>query len=381
MPDLARKRERERLPARREPHWQRLFEGAYLGFRRGPDTWVARYRDRSGKQHYSALGGPLEYDGAKGKAEEWLRTIDGAAARIIKRGTVKDALEAYLKDLRETGRAGTAKDALWRFKLTVYEDPLAQESLEDITREDLKLWRKRLQPGREPRTVNRYVRGVVAGLNWAVDNGHLGNPAAWRLDALRDDVEEDGETAIFLAPSQRAGLIAAAEPRAKDFLRGLELTGARPIELAAATAGDFDGTTLRLAHRKGRPPRLRARQVVLSPNGVKFFQSVIRGKLPGAPIFTEDGEQPWRRHIWAREVRDAIAKHNAKAKGKARIPVGASAYSFRHARISELLQVYGVDPLTVAAQTGTSLAMIEKAYHRFIPSALHEKLRTLKERR
>ena len=29
---------------------------------------------------------------------------------------------------------------------------------------------------------------------------------------------------------------------------------------------------------------------------------------------------------------------------------------------------------TVAAQTGTSLAMIEKAYLRFIPSALQEKL-------
>jgi hypothetical protein len=48
------------------------------------------------------------------------------------------------------------------------------------------------------------------------------------------------------------------------------------------------------------------------------------------------------------------------------------------ARISELLQVHGVDPLTVAAQTGTSLAMIEKAYLRFIPSAMREKLAHIK---
>jgi hypothetical protein len=48
------------------------------------------------------------------------------------------------------------------------------------------------------------------------------------------------------------------------------------------------------------------------------------------------------------------------------------AYAFRHARISELLQIHGVDPLTVAGQTGTSLAMIEKAYLRFIPSAMRE---------
>jgi hypothetical protein len=36
--------------------------------------------------------------------------------------------------------------------------------------------------------------------------------------------------------------------------------------------------------------------------------------------------------------------------------------------------VYGIDPLTVAQQTGTSLAMIEKAYFRFIPSAMKVKL-------
>jgi integrase len=56
----------------------------------------------------------------------------------------------------------------------------------------------------------------------------------------------------------------------------------------------------------------------------------------------------------------------------------ATAYSLRHARISELLQIYGVDPLTVAAQTGTSVAMIEKAYLRFIPSAMLEKLAAAK---
>lgn len=40
-------------------------------------------------------------------------------------------------------------------------------------------------------------------------------------------------------------------------------------------------------------------------------------------------------------------------------------------RISELLQAHGIDPLTVVAQTGTSLAMIERAYLRFIPSAMN----------
>src|SRR5262249_26530599 len=149
-------------------------------------------------------------------------------------------------------------------------------------------------------------------------------------------------------------------------------------ELAAAIVADFDGTTLRLAHRKGRPAKLRRRHVVLSAEAADFFKEQAKDKLPNAPLFTEDGETRWRRHVWSRAVRAAIANHNRDASTKRRISTDASAYSFRHARISELLQIYGVDPLTVAAQTGTSIAMIEKAYLRFIPSAMQEKLAALK---
>jgi len=73
-----------------------------------------------------------------------------------------------------------------------------------------------------------------------------------------------------------------------------------------------------------------------------------------------------------------LAASYESAQRELRVPRGASAYSFRHARISELLQVYGVDPLTVAAQTGTSLRMIERTYFKFIRSAMLEKLASLK---
>lgn len=376
MPDLSKKRERDRLPIQRDPHYQKLCRGGYLGFRRGPDTWSARYRGRDKVQRYAALDGvgPNDFEAAKVRAEEWFAKLGGAAVRAPKRAAVRAALEAYLADLRRHGRPDAAKEALWRFKLAVYKDKLADLPLEATRREDFLEWRDRLIPGRQPRSVNRHVRAVVAGLNRAIEIGHVGNPAAWRLKPLADDVEDEGETAVFLAAEHRKALVAAASAHAAAFMRGLELTGARPKELAAATVSDFDGATLKVSHRKGRPPRLRVRRVVLSDEGIKFFASHTRDKLPAAPILTEDGERPWRRHIWAREVRAAISAHNKEARGKARVPGGVTAYSFRHARISELLQVHGVDPLTVAAQTGTSLAMIEKAYLRFIPSAMREKL-------
>lgn len=101
-----------------------------------------------------------------------------------------------------------------------------------------------------------------------------------------------------------------------------------------------------------------------------FFDQA-RGEPPAAPLFIEDGGTTWRTHMWARHIRAAISSHNERAKedkALTPLPVLASAYSFRHARISELLQVYAIDPLTVAAQTGTSLAMIERAYLRYRPS-------------
>lgn len=386
MADLSRKRDREQLAPRREPYWQRLGAGAFLGFRRGPDTWLVRFRGRDRKQQYSSLGDGLDFDEAKRRAEAWLSQCAASSVRTVKRDSVIAALETYLADLRRHDREDAAAKAESCFKtafqfdrkLKRHQDPLGELQLEDVTMDDFLEWRDRLRPGRLPRSVNRLVRAVSAGLNRAHRLGHIGNPAAWRLEQLPDDNES--ETAVFLTPAQRKALIAAASPTAAAFLRGLELSGARPKELASAVAGDFDGERLKLSHRKGRTPKLRSRYVVLDEEGISFFAKQRKGKLPSALLFTVDGQKPWRRHLWAQEVRTAIAAHNKTARGAERISTDASAYSFRHARISELLQVYGVDPLTVAAQTGTSLRMIELAYFKFIRSAMLEKLANLKAR-
>src|SRR5690606_23788272 len=144
--------------------------------------------------------------------------------------------ETYLADLRRHGRPEAATEAEGRFKLTVYKDAIASLRLEDATHDDFLEWRDRLAKGRQPRSVNRQVRAVVAGLNRANELGHVGTPQAWRRRALSDDVEDDGETAVFLTAEQRKAIIEAAPQALGDFLRGLEFTGARPKELAAVTA-------------------------------------------------------------------------------------------------------------------------------------------------
>jgi integrase len=135
---------------------------------------------------------------------------------------------------------------------------------------------------------------------------------------------------------------------------------------------------VKLRHYKGSPTARRVRCTVLGVDGVAFFTQISKGKLPYAPLFTADGMMPWRSQVWSSRIRKAVERANETARVADKIPVKASAYSFRHARISELLQVHGVDPLTVAQQTGTSVEMIERSYLRFIPTALQLKLATLK---
>ena len=92
----------------------RLRRGAYLGFRVTSKTWVARWRNRDGSQVFQALTGVSAYrpsdqfDEAKRSAEDWFAQVGSQAVRSAVRGTVKDALETYVRELAKAGRQSTA---------------------------------------------------------------------------------------------------------------------------------------------------------------------------------------------------------------------------------------------------------------------------------
>jgi integrase len=381
MTILSTKSARARLSQRREPYWTALGRGSYLGFRAGAGTWIARHRDGDGKQKYKSLGEHEEFTVAKEQAERWLSQVTKGARRSSSRGTVRDALCAYVRHLRSIGRRDTAWDVGQRFRLTVdRKGEFGRMKLEDARREDFEAWRNGLRKGRQPRSVNRQVRAVIAALNYAVkDGGHVGNREAWKLTHLVDDGEES--TPVFLTTLQRDRLIATAPTAMAALLTGFRHTGARPSELAKAIVADFEplGGTVSLSHRKGRGAKFRSRATQLDDEGIKFFKAQCRGKLPKAPLIANETGGHWTDQEWCRGIELAIIAANKTAKKPAqRIPAGASAYSFRHTRISELLQVYGIDPLTTAQQTGTSIAMIEKYYFKFISSSMRDKLKAVK---
>ena len=57
-PKIDSRSARAKLAQRSEPYWVVISGGCVLGYRRGSKggTWVARFRDESGGQHYEALG-------------------------------------------------------------------------------------------------------------------------------------------------------------------------------------------------------------------------------------------------------------------------------------------------------------------------------------
>jgi integrase len=383
VPNIVRKSDRLGLISRREPYWTQLAKGAYLGFRRGPDTWIARFRNRGGAQNYHSLPVPIgsrdEYVAAKVLAEAWFAQMDSPLVASARRSTVREALAAYVDHLESQGRTEAAKVTKARFRVIVEPDPIADIRLEDATRQDFTEWRNRLRKDRQPQSVNRYTGAVAAALNQALELGHVGDARVWTLKELVNDSNHDEATAVFLTPAQRKNIRANASSAAADFFHALELTGARPGELARATVADFDGEQIRVADRKGRPPRLRTRYTVLSGEGIQFLKRMCKDKLAAVRIFLRENGEPWTRQTWGDAMRSAIAKYHGKCLTKNRLPAGTSAYSFRHSRISELLQLHAIDPLTVAIQTGTSLLQIERHYYKFIPQALKAKLAAVKE--
>ena len=251
---LTSKSARARLAPRREPYWVQIGRGSYLGFRAGAGTWIVRHRDHDGRQQYRSLGEFEEFSEAKERADRWLAQIAHGAHRAPSRGTVRDALASYVRNLRSVGRRATAWDAGQRFRLTVGRNSaFGRMWLEDVRREDVEQWRDGLRRGRLPRSVNRQVRAVVAALNFAVSKrGHIGTREAWELEHLVDDGEEN--VAVFLTNEQRIRLIAHSSRPLAALLIGYSHTGARPSELAEATVADFDASagTITLRHRKGR---------------------------------------------------------------------------------------------------------------------------------
>ena len=366
--DLSKVGERERLKPRREPYWNRLRGGCFLGFRPskrgGAGSWVARaYDEDSGSYRLRALGdfgdltGKDRFTAAKKAAEAFAEQVETGGVIEAKLDTVGDACRAY---------AATHVDAEGRFRRYIYGDPLAKIRLDKLRKRHLAEWRARLEATpaqvnrrkegercireRAPATINRDMAVLRAALTKVLAPGMPKTEAAWQ-EALRAIPNADRQRTLYLDRGQRRTLLEQIDPEARPFVQALCLLPLRPGAIAALTVGDFDKRTHELSIGKDKTGK--PRRIQVSERAAALFSEQTEAKLPAARIFVRANGKPWDKNSWKLPIAAAVKD--------AGLPEGTTAYTLRHSTITDLVQA-GLPLLTIAQISGTSAEMIERHY-------------------
>lgn len=381
--DLSKVGERERLKPRREPYWQRLRAGCFLGFRPskrgGKGTWIARaYDEDVGRYRVKALGdfgtlpGNEMFAAAKKEAERIADLVESGGEVRAKIETVADACREYGK---------SHSDAESRFGRYVYADPLGKVKLAKLRRRHLKEWRERLEQlpalvsrrkegkavhrERAASTVNRDMAALRAALSKVLSPGAPNSEAAWQ-EALKATPNANGRRTLYLDRGQRRKLLEKTNEEAAPFVRALCLLPLRPGALAALTAGDFDKRTAELTIGKDKTGK--PRRIQLPAEAASLLTKQAKDKLPAAPLFRRKNGKPWDKNTWKLPIAAAVEA--------ADLPSGATAYTLRHSTITDLVSA-GLPLLTIAQISGTSAEMIERHYGHLVSDAAMKALSEL----
>lgn len=348
----------------KQPHWQRLRLGCFVGYRPAADgsagTWIARVLDEEDyKYRVKSLGdlgelsGSERFAAAKSAAEKFASEVETGGRREVKLETVADACRAYKAK-------GNDRATLNRL---VYSDPIAELKLDKLRRHHLEDWRGRLTG--KAATINRAMVPLRAALKRVKVDGPPGTDAAWQ-EALKPIAGADSRRTIYLDRKERQKMLDAMAPDARAFFRAMCMLPLRPGALASLKACDFDermGTLTIGSDKSGKP-----RQLALPDNICEFLTQQARGKLPEAWLFMTANGQQWKRKTWQRPIQEA--------RELASLPSGTTAYVLRHCVLTDLV-VAGVPLLTVAQLADTSVAMIERHYGHLTAKAARDALASL----
>lgn len=364
---------RDRLAPGPTPHWKTLVPGKlHLGYRRKrkdePGQWLVRHYLGGERYQKSALGLADDFQDAAtddsvltyADAQRMAHAHTIARRASAKGATVADALDDYIKHVAAE-RPATAHEISQTAAASILPT-LGAVKLADLTTEKIIDWRNALadvptksgdKRARRAR-VNRIMQGVLKpALNHAFKNRRVTDDLAWRHAAAFERVAAARPGFLTLAECKR--LINAADERSgfRNLVRAALFTGCRYGELCALNVRDFHRGKIHIRTSKtGRP-----RDVVLTPEGVAFFESITVGR--------DGGDIMLPRRAWSRVgrwVKSVQQPPMAKACDAARIIPRVGFHQLRHTYAS--LSVMGDMPLMVLARNlgHASAKMVEQNY-------------------
>lgn len=209
---------------------------------------------------------------------------------------------------------------------------------------------KGVETPRAKDSVNRDLTPVRAALNLALADGKVTTDFAWR-EALKPIKNADNHRELYLDRGQRRALIKNAALDVAEFLSGMALLPLRPGALTALDDSHYEERLHTL--KVGKDKTGKDRKLVVQGATRKFLNKHRKGKTADQPLITRANGTRWNKDAWKDPIKEAAA-----AVG---LPPETTAYTLRHPVIADLV-VGGLDLLTVAQASGTSVAMIEKHY-------------------
>jgi integrase len=393
---------RLKLAQRAEPYWTVISEGCALGYRRGSKggSWVGRYRDDSGKQHYQTLGATDDARDADGltvfsfaeaqvKANAFFtkraREIAGGFLCSDNRFTVADAVEAYkAKYIRRGGKdTGRIDSAARNYILPV----LGQTQVTALTARKLEQWhhdnatsaaRVRTRKGaglkyrihvatpeadrKRSASANRVLAILKAALNEAYREGQVSTADSWRR--VRAFRKVDTARIRYLSDDEARRFVNVCEPDFRALVTAALMTGCRYMELASLLVADFDaevGTVTVRMSKSGKP-----RHVALSGEGSQFFRQQRAGKNSGDSLLGKANGTKWC-------TSDQQRRMIAACKDAEIEPI--TFHGLRHTYASRLA-MRSVPLVVIAAQLGhADVRMVEKHYGHLAPNYVADTVR------
>jgi integrase len=274
------------------------------------------------------------------------RIIGGEPAAVEEGVRLAQVAERFLGHSRATNAAETAD--VHEMFLAGFMRHVGPKLVTALVEADLDAWIEGMKTWNE-NTAVRARAVVLACLNFGVRKLGLPPHPLKHVRAGSCDRRER-----ILTDEERAKVRGAVAGPFADFVRALELTGARPFsEVAKVTAADCDlvAGTWTLQKHKNRRKKKVARVIYLVPEMVELTRRLMKSR-PAGPLFGNRSGRPWTRQALTARFR---------ALGKRLGIAGLMAYTFRHQFVTDAL-ARGVPAAVVAELCGTSIQTIEKHY-------------------
>jgi integrase len=374
---------RAKLKHSGKPYWRAIDTGLHLGYRKGLNggRWVLRRYLGAGQYEVATVAIADDHSPADGasildffQAQRKAREVAAQAKAPAKTAfTVAAALAAYFERLEHEGSRSLA-DAKRRARFHILPG-LGDILVADLTRDIISKWltgmagkgadghssQDAIRANRA--SANRVLTILRAALNQAFRDGKAASDIPWRTVKPFHGV--DAPRLRYFTKDEVTRLVNAAQGNFRDLVKAALFTGCRYSELGRLRAGDFNpesGTVFVGQSKSGK-----ARHVVLTDEGRRFFEKLTAGRPGDALMLTHADGLAWGPSHQIRPMAEICRG--------ARITPSAGFHILRHTAASHLV-MSGV-PLNVVAQNlgHADTRMTERHYSHLAPSYVAETIR------